>query len=149
MITIATDGSCSPNPGPGGWAWAAHDGRWGAGSFAAGTNNIGELTAIAEALLAHPDVPVHIVYDSKYAHDCVMVWAPKWIAKGDTSHANHDLIVSVIDHLAQRSTSAPVTWEWTRGHSGHPLNGRADALAGKMAALKSDERCNGVMAPLV
>ena len=50
---VATDGACMRNPGPAGWAWVGEDGRWAAGSLAAGTNNIGELLAVLYAIRDH------------------------------------------------------------------------------------------------
>lgn len=134
-LKVATDGGCWPNPGPGGWAWVAQDGRYEAGSFGAGTNNVAELLAIKHALLAFPDEPVEIIYDSQYAANSVTVWGPGWRRKGVTEKANIDLIFSIMDVYEARPTHAPVTWTHVRGHRGHDLNEQANALASKMVQM--------------
>lgn len=132
-LAVATDGGCWPNPGPGGWAWVSADGRHEAGSFGAGTNNIAELTAIKAALIAFSQTPLHIQYDSQYAGNCIQTWGPAWRRKGVTDKANIELIFSIIDLVEART--APLTWEWVRGHDGHPLNEQADTLASKMVKM--------------
>lgn len=134
-LKIATDGGCWPNPGPGGWAWVAQDGRYEAGSFGAGTNNVAELLAIKHALLAFPDEPIEIIYDSQYAANSVTVWGPAWRRKGVTEKANIELIFSIIDIYQARPAHAPVTWTHVRGHRGHDLNEQADQLASKMVQM--------------
>lgn len=146
-MRVATDGGCHPNPGgPGGWAWVAEDGRYGCGSFASGTNNIAELTAIKEALAAHPDEPITIEYDSQYAANCVKEWGPKWRRTGVRDKANIDLVFSILDIVDERSH--PITWEWVRGHdanNSHPLNTAADELATRMRKVGHASREEGEM----
>lgn len=144
-ITIATDGGCHPNPGPGGWAWVAEDGAYGCGSFLKGTNNIGELRAIQEALCAYPDQPLEIVYDSQYAVKAVTLWGPGWLVKGLTNKANLPLITAIIRHLEQRPIHADIVWTWVKGHAGHPLNEAADTLASRMVKVKGDSRETGLL----
>ena len=148
MLRIATDGGCSPNPGPGGWAWVAEDGRYEAGAFPQGTNNIAELLAIRHALLAFPETPLEIQYDSQYAANCVTVWGPSWRRQGLTNKANIELIFSIIDVLELRPASAPITWTWVRGHdktNRYPLNTAADKLASSMNAKRAHHHESGVM----
>lgn len=139
-LTIATDGGCYPNPGPWGWAWAAEDGSWGCGAGSHGTNNRAELTAIREALIAHPDIPITIVYDSQYAANSVTQWGLKWVREHQVHRANFELVKEIIDMLAARQPDADVEWAWVKGHSGHHLNERADQLASRMVALKRMHR---------
>lgn len=141
-MRVATDGGCHPNPGgPGGWAWVGEDGTYGCGSFPSGTNNIAELMAIKEALLAHPDEPITILYDSQYAANAVKDWGPNWRRKGIRDKANIDLIFSILDVVDQRSHK--ITWIWVRGHVGHPMNEAADTLATRMRLVGHESRESG------
>jgi len=66
MLTIATDGACPGNPGPGGWAWVTSDGRSDSGGVPApSTNNRMELMAVERALSAFPDDDLLIQTDSQ------------------------------------------------------------------------------------
>jgi len=146
MLRIATDGGCWPNPGPGGWAWVDEHGNYEAGAFRQGTNNTAELTALKMALLAHPDVPIEIEFDSQYAAYSVTQWGPSWRAKGLTGKANMELIYEIIDIVEARPSRARIKWTHVRGHTGHPLNETADALASKMTKLNAEHRESGVTA---
>ncbi|MCZ7628554.1 MAG: hypothetical protein M5U19_05635 [Microthrixaceae bacterium] len=72
--TVFTDGACSGNPGPGGWAWIEPDGDWAAGYEADTTNQRMELTAVLRACERFED-PLHIVSDSTYVVNC---WRDRW-----------------------------------------------------------------------
>lgn len=130
-ITVATDGSCLGNPGPGGWAWACPDGRYDSGSVADTTNNLMELRAVYEALRAHdPKVPLLIQADSMYVINTFTQWLPDWVANGWRTAAkkpvkNRQGIEMIATELATRD----VQWEHVRGHAGHPLNEKVDSLA--------------------
>lgn len=138
-LVVATDGGCHPNPGPAGWAWAAEDGSYAAGSFASATNNVAELTALKMVLLDHPCRDLRIVYDSQYAVRCATEWGPAWRRAGKTGKANQALVYEIIDLLAARRAAGMATeFEWVRGHTGHPLNEAADKLCTRMTALASD-----------
>jgi ribonuclease HI len=134
-ITIYTDGACSGNPGPGGWAWAsAPDGAThGSGAERPSTNQRMEVRAVLEALRAHPDRPVHIVSDSTYVVNCFRdSWYAGWIKRGWKNSqkqpvANRDLWEPLIElYLARRPA---ITFSWVKGHSGHPMNDLVDRLA--------------------
>jgi ribonuclease HI len=148
MIKIATDGGCYPNPGPGGWAWVDQDGNYEAGAFVAGTNNVAELTALKHALLAHPDQPIHVQYDSQYAVNCVTLWGPNWRRKGLTGKANIELIFEIMDIIDARPRPVAITWEWVPGHdpsNAFPLNTAVDALATRMTRLRREHHETGVV----
>lgn len=147
ILTIATDGSCSPNPGPGGWAWVDQNGNYECGSFAHGTNNIGELEAIRQALEAHPDRDVEIQYDSAYAVNCITVWGPQWRRRGILhTKKNADLIEALMKILDQRAYAGRVTvWTKVKGHSGHHLNEVVDHIVNKMPARRDNTRTKGVI----
>lgn len=126
---VATDGSCLRNPGPGGWCWYRDDDAWAAGGESHTTNNRMELTALLEALRAFPaDRPLHVMADSKYVIDAVTTWIHNWRRRGWRTGRgepvkNRELIEAIDAELAGRE----VTFEWVRGHTGHPLNEAADA----------------------
>jgi len=80
LVVAATDGSCSPNPGPAAGAWYVSPDCWGVVPVdGLGTNNIGELAAIRALLEAvPPHRPLEVVFDSTYARDCLTVWVRGW-----------------------------------------------------------------------
>lgn len=130
LITVYTDGACSGNPGPGGWAWAVPGGRWAAGAEAMTTNQRMELTAVLEALRALGG-PLDVVTDSTYVANCFRdKWYIGWRRRGWRNSqgkpvANRDLWEPLIE-LALDSGS---TFRWVKGHGGDPFNDLVDRLA--------------------
>jgi ribonuclease HI len=129
-IVIYADGACSGNPGPAGLGVVLQDGsvrRELSQYLGQGTNNIAELSAILEAAQAieDPARPVRIHTDSQYA---IGVLSKGWKAK-----ANQELVASVKQALARLRDLELI---YVPGHSGVPLNERADALA--VQAVKSE-----------
>ena len=134
-----TDGACSGNPGPGGWGvlMVARDGdtvlktRELNGGEAATTNNRMELMAAIGALeaLTRPSV-ITVVTDSVYVRNGVTEWIHGWKRNGWRTSAKKPV---KNDDLWRRLDEArgrhQVTWEWIKGHAGHPENERADELA--------------------
>lgn len=135
MHIVSTDGSCLKNPGGAiGWAWVDQNGRrFDSGGAASGTNQIAELTAILQAILAYPgDEPMLIESDSQYAIRCSSEWLPGWKRKGWRTASggqisNLELIQQIDKALTQRV--GPVRFRWVRGHVGNMFNERADTLA--------------------
>jgi ribonuclease HI len=89
-----------------------------------------ELRAVKELLLAVPSSSLLVQCDSQYVINVFTQWLPDWRQRGMRTSSrkpveNQDLIIA-IDELLQ---AHDVTWEWVRGHVGHPLNERADTLA--------------------
>jgi len=133
-FVVYTDGACSGNPGPGGWAWAvAPDGQpFGSGSAAHTTNQRMEVQAVLEALRVL-DGPVEVVSDSTYVVKCFHDrWWEGWIARGWRNSqrqpvANRDLWEPLVALV--RSRGGEVTFRWVKGHSGEPMNERVDQLA--------------------
>ena len=134
-VDIFTDGACSGNPGPGGWAavlrFGAHEKEL-SGGEAQTTNNRMELTAVLQALLALKEpCEVTVTSDSKYVTDAISKgWAQSWKRNGwrkaDKSPAmNADLWQQLLEVLSQHK----VTFCWVHGHQGHPENERCDKLA--------------------
>lgn len=134
-VIVYTDGACSGNPGPGGWAWAvAPTGeRCGSGGEAHSTNQRMEVLAVLEALRAHPDDPARIVSDSTYVVNCFRdSWWRGWLARGWRNSqkqpvANQDLWKPLIELYQRRA--AQITFQWVKGHSGDPMNELVDRLA--------------------
>ena len=138
-VIVHTDGACSGNPGPGGWAailrMGAHEKEL-TGGEAATTNNRMEMTAILRGLSAlNEPCAVTVHTDSRYVIDGMTQWIFGWQKRGWLNAAkkpvaNEDLWRELI--AAARPHT--ISWEWVKGHSGHPENERCDALASAEAA---------------
>ncbi len=133
-IVIHTDGACSGNPGPGGWGailhWKGHEKEL-SGAEAETTNNRMELTAAIAALEAlKRRSKVRLVTDSTYVRDGVTKWIHGWKRNGWKTAAKkpvkNDDLWKRLDAIASKHD---VSWEWVKGHAGHPENERADQLA--------------------
>jgi ribonuclease HI len=133
MKTLYTDGACSGNPGPGGWAWVDVDGPWASGCENPSTNQRMEITAALEALRAHPRGEVKIVSDSTYVVNCFRdKWWDGWMRRGWLNAAkkpvaNRDLWEPLINLYLARSEE--VTFGWVKGHGTDLMNAKADLLA--------------------
>ena len=134
-----TDGACSGNPGPGGWGALLVASRNGAvvkerelkGGEAETTNNRMELLAAINALeaLERPSA-LTVVTDSAYVKGGITAWLPGWKRNGwRTSTKKPVKNEDLWKRLDAARTRHDVTWEWVKGHAGHPENERADALA--------------------
>ncbi|WP_324751502.1 ribonuclease HI [Roseovarius sp. Pro17] len=134
-----TDGACSGNPGPGGWGalLRAMDGdsivkeRCLSGGEANTTNNRMELLAAINALetLAKPS-KLTIITDSQYVKNGVTGWIHGWKRNGWKTAARKPVKNAELwQRLDEAQARHDVTWEWVKGHAGHPENERADELA--------------------
>lgn len=143
-ITAAADGSSLGNPGPTGWAWYIDDDQWAAGGFDHGTNNIGELTAVAELLdaTAHvADEPLHVLCDSKYVIDSCTKWMRGWKYNGWKKKDGKPVLnVELMRRLDAAMQGRRVTFQWVKGHAGHPENEAADERARDAATAYSRGR---------
>ena len=134
VVDAFTDGACSGNPGPGGWGailrWRGHEKEISGGEPET-TNNRMELMAAIAALetLKRPSrVRVHT--DSIYVKDGITKWLHSWKRRGwKTADKKPVKNVELWQRLETAAARHDVTWHWVRGHSGHPENERADALA--------------------
>lgn len=134
-----TDGACSGNPGPGGWGvlLRAVEGetilkeRELQGGEAGTTNNRMELLAAIHALevLERP-VTITVVTDSAYVKNGVTSWIHGWKRNGWKTAAKKPVKNAELwQRLDAAQARHQVTWEWVKGHAGHPENEKADELA--------------------
>jgi len=135
-VELYTDGACSGNPGPGGWAFILKHPASGkeleeSGGEAATTNNRMELTAVIRGLEAiKKRSRVEIFSDSQYVLNGLREWLDQWIERGWRTASkrpvmNEDLWRR-LDELRGRHE---LHFHWIRGHNEHPENERCDALA--------------------
>jgi ribonuclease HI len=133
-VVIHSDGGCSGNPGPGGWAAVLTYGkhmREISGGVLATTNNRMELQAAIEALAAlRESCQVEFFTDSEYMRKGVTGWLPNWRRNGWKTQTrqpvrNEDLW-RALDALNRKHQ---VEWKWLKGHAGHAGNERCDQLA--------------------
>lgn len=135
-VTVFTDGACSGNPGPGGWAWAVSpEGSPSAsGGEARTTNQRMEVYAVLDALrtLGPTHTTVEVVSDSTYVVNCFRDgWWKGWLARGWTNSqrkpvANRDLWEPLIELYRSHGN---VQFRWVKGHSGDRMNDLVDRLA--------------------
>ena len=109
-LEVWTDGACSGNPGPGGWAWATQDGRQDSGGEARTTNQRMEIRAALEAVRALPG-PLVVVSDSTYVVNCFRDgWWKGWLARGWTTSAKKPVVsrdlweplITLVDRAGRR-----------------------------------------------
>ncbi len=142
---IHTDGGCSGNPGPGGWAYVMRYGdrlREDSGFAPETTNNKMELKAVIEALsylsmirrdsrpnAAWRSSPIRIHTDSQYVKNGITAWVSAWKARGwktaDKKPVKNQELWVVLDELVQELHPE---FYWVEGHAGVPDNERCDAL---------------------
>lgn len=133
-VFIYTDGACRGNPGPGGWGvllrYGSHEKKlYGAESNT--TNNRMELMAAIQALTSLKEsCRVELHTDSTYVQKGITEWLPGWKKrhwkKPDNKPVKNADLWQELDKQANRHD---VSWHWVKGHSGHPENDIADALA--------------------
>ncbi len=133
-VIIYTDGACSGNPGPGGWAALLRYGRHEkllTGAARRTTNNRMELRAAVEALRAlKRPCRVDFYTDSQYLRKGITEWLPRWIRQGWRTARkkpvkNQDLWQALWEATQQHE----ITWHWVEGHAGQKDNERVDRAA--------------------
>jgi ribonuclease HI len=146
-MKIFTDGGCSGNPGPGGWAYVIvaetpqgpHILAEQFGSERATTNNRMELTAVIEALKALQTLDTGaaqaaVVTDSQYVQKGITDWIRKWKQNAwrtsDKKPVKNQDLWMELDALCGNVSSGgtPLSWEWVRGHAGNIWNERCDRM---------------------
>jgi ribonuclease HI len=134
LVEIYTDGACRGNPGPGGWAALLRMGdkeRELSGGEPLTTNNRMELVAAIKGLeaLKRP-CRVQLFTDSNYVRDGITKWIHGWRRNGwKTADRKPVKNAELWQELLDATAPHRVEWHWVKGHSGHPENDRADALA--------------------
>ncbi|MEM6655496.1 MAG: ribonuclease HI [Planctomycetota bacterium] len=138
-VELYTDGGCSGNPGPGGWAFLMKHPGTGkelerSGAERETTNNRMELTAVVQGLTAlkRPSA-VELFTDSVYVGKGISEWMPKWKANGWKRKEGKKLVdvknVDLWQQLDELIGTHQVKYTRVAGHSGHPENDRCDELA--------------------
>ena len=136
IIKIYTDGACRGNPGKGGWGALLvykKSSKELYGFSADTTNNIMELTAVIESLKSiKRKCPIIITTDSTYVKNGITNWIESWKKNNWKTTKkkpvkNKELWIE-LDTLCKLYD---IEWKWVKGHSGHPGNEVADALANK------------------
>lgn len=135
-VEIFTDGACKGNPGPGGWGAILRMGPyekelWGGERDT--TNNRMELTAAIRGLEAMKrPITAKVYTDSQYVLKGISEWIHGWKRNGwktaDKKPVKNADLWQTLDQLARQHK---LEWIWVKGHSGHPENERADALANR------------------
>lgn len=135
-VQLFTDGACSGNPGPGGWAFLLRHPNSGKERSDSGyetntTNNRMELSAVIQALSAlKTPTTVDLYSDSKYVLDGLNSWIHNWKKNGwktaNKKPVKNDDLWKQLDTLRQTHT---IKFHWVKGHAGHPENELVDKLA--------------------
>lgn len=145
-----TDGACSGNPGPGGWAWAVPGGRYRSGAAAHTTNQRMEVQAVLEAVNTL-DGRLQVVSDSTYVVNCFRdSWWRGWLARGWLNSqkkpvANRDLWEPLIEEY--RRDTDRIAFRWVKGHGGDPYNDLVDRLAVEAGLTQTGREGDGTPRP--
>ncbi|WP_377273400.1 ribonuclease H [Peterkaempfera sp. SMS 1(5)a] len=154
-VIAACDGAAKGNRGPAAWAYVVADSagvpqRWQAGSLGHSTNNIGELTALEQLLLAtDPAVPLEVRLDSTYTRDAVTKWLAGWKRNGWKTAAGKPVANrELIQHIDALLEGRDVIFVYVPAHqvNGDPLNAIADKAASD--AARAQESAGGTAADL-
>jgi ribonuclease HI len=136
QVQLYTDGACSGNPGPGGWAYVlrhleSNSEKEASGGEADTTNNQMELRAVIEGLsiLNRPSV-VEVYSDSKYVLNGLSEWMAGWKKRGWKTAAKKPVKNRELwEQLDELQGKHDLRYCWIKGHNEHPENERCDALA--------------------
>ncbi len=133
-ITLYTDGACSGNPGPGGWACVLvyqDTEKELCGGDPETTNNRMEMTAVIEGLKALKEPCIVDLYtDSKYVLEGATKWLQGWQEKGWRKADKKPVLnVDLWQVLSGLLDQHEIIWHWVKGHAGNPYNERVDSLA--------------------
>ncbi|MBI3772585.1 MAG: ribonuclease HI [Gammaproteobacteria bacterium] len=133
-VDIFTDGACRGNPGPGGWGAILRykeNEKTLSGAEPHTTNNRMELMAAIAALESlKRSCRVNVTTDSQYVRQGITEWMANWKRRGwKTADRKPVKNIDLWQRLDEAASRHQVEWHWVRGHTGHPENEQADALA--------------------
>lgn len=132
MIIYYTDGSASPNPGPGGFAVIKNNVPYILGSEEGDTTNIRmEGKALIAALNDAKEEHAEIFTDSEFWINVVTKWAPGWAAKGWKKKGGEIKNLDLVQEMYSLYQNSNTTLTWVRGHEGDEGNELADEWANK------------------
>ncbi|MGB4762723.1 MAG: ribonuclease H [Candidatus Saccharimonas sp.] len=135
MRVFFTDGSASPNPGPGGYAVVEGSSPVALGSEAGDTTNIRmEGSAIIAALKLADGEPCEIYTDSEFWINVITKWAPGWAAKGWRKSGGPIKNLEMVQEAYGLFGTSHAKLIWVRGHVGHEGNELADEWANRARA---------------
>lgn len=137
-VMLYTDGACSGNPGPGGWAFLlrynGNEKSQNGGEPETTNNRMEMMAAIMGLRELKYGCAVTLVTDSNYVKDGITQWLPKWKANGwRTANRKPVKNQDLWEALDQEVQQHQVEWQWIKGHSGHPENEIVDELARQAA----------------
>lgn len=141
-LDVFTDGGCSGNPGPGGWAYVIlNEGSlisYSSGGLRNTTNNVMELTAVISAIKACKligDTEISISTDSQYVKNGITTWILNWKKNGwKTSSKDPVKNKELWEELDNLNSSSNITFNWVKGHAGIQYNEMCDSLVQKEIA---------------
>jgi ribonuclease HI len=143
IVEIFTDGACTGNPGPGGYGAVLKYGekvKEISGCEPHTTNNRMEMMAVIKALqqLKRP-CKIRVVTDSNYLVKGMTQWIHGWIRRNWINSQKRPVLNRELwEEILQLSRKHQITWQWVKGHDGHPENERCDQLA--RAAIKKCQK---------
>ncbi|MBM3607921.1 MAG: ribonuclease HI [Alphaproteobacteria bacterium] len=148
-VTIWTDGACSGNPGPGGWGailhWNGHEKELNGGEALTTNNRMELMAAIAALESLKRACAIDLYTDSQYLRGGITGWLHGWKRNGwKTADKKPVKNVELWQRLDEATQRHDIEWHWVKGHAGHEMNERADALAREgMKPFKTNGNAGG------
>lgn len=145
-VLLFTDGACSGNPGPGGWAFILRHPATGkelkkSGGDPHTTNNRMEMSAVINGLrVLKRRTSVRVITDSEYVSRGMTEWVPGWIRKGWRRGKSPVKNVELWQELVELCNANDVEFEHVRGHAGHAENEECDRMAVEAARRAASQR---------
>jgi len=140
MITYYTDGSCSPNPGPGGFAVIKEMQPWIVGHEMTSTNIRMEGQALIAAMKDAAGAECEIFTDSEFWINVITKWAPGWKEKGWAKKGGEIKNLAIVKEAHDMYVDSNAILTWVRGHEGDPGNEMADEWANQAREKRLDGR---------